>query len=332
MRLDHDSPDVRDNLLSRTLAFGDVVPQEYDPCPFAVDQPDTDEAAYTRGRLAAIVRAVAANSYHTFCHAFVLIGDYARLIHFDHAGIVFSELFPWRTSGDLIDFLASFDRSSPVQRGCDTSVSTITSMSEEAQLAKDILADSDALPEGVIKFSVIPIDYHGPLSLMRVYDEAKVFHRVVVHRPIKSVEFYVGRSTRGFYGVDLDEEAVVYVKDAWRIASPNAAPEAATYRRLNKHGVPYLPGFYLGGDVPEDTTAPIYSSPIASATPLSQQTRSQLFLEDRDELLRRPRTLNVGLHAHVHHRLLFKKIGRPLKSFRTTLQLCTSLMHAIRCG
>ncbi|KZV64470.1 hypothetical protein PENSPDRAFT_588350 [Peniophora sp. CONT] len=260
------------------------------------------------------MRAVAVNSHRTFCYAFVLMPELARLIRFDHAGIVFSELFSWRTSGDLINFLVSFDRMSPTQRGYDTSVTKIASDSAEAIYARDILADSDALPDGVEKSSVIPADWHSALSLINVYDdEEKVYHRVVVHRPIKSVEHYVGRSTLGFYGVDLDEKAVVYVKDAWRIASPNAAPEAATYRRLGKHKVPYLPDFYCGGDVPQDSDASIHPSPVTSAARSVQSTR-----------------INARFHAHVHHRLLFKKIGRPLKSFKSTLQLCTSLMHGLK--
>ena len=221
---------------------------------------------------------------------------------------------------------------SPAQRGCDTSVSTIAQGSDEVAQAKEILATSDALPDGVQKSSVIPHDFRGALSLMRVYDdEDNTFHRVVVHRPIKSVEYYIGRSTRGFYGVDLDEKAVVYVKDAWRIASPNAVPEAATYRRLNKHKVPYLPGFYHGGDVPVDTPALLASSSPASEIIQAQRSCSQEYVRDRDELLRRPGTINIGLDPHVHHRLLFKKIGRSLKTFGSTLQLCTAIYHGLQC-
>ncbi|KZV63029.1 hypothetical protein PENSPDRAFT_641476 [Peniophora sp. CONT] len=331
LEMDHDSRYVRDELLSRTMAFGDIVPEKCDPCPFANGKPDTEEAAYTRGRLAAMARAVAVNSHRTFCYAFILMPELARLMRFDHAGIVFSELFPWRTSGDLINFLVSFDCMSLAQRGCDTSVSRIASDSEEGVQAKEILACSDALPDDVQHSTVIPADYHGALSLMNVYDDdQKIYHRVVVHRPVKAVEHYVGRATRGFYGVDLDESAVVYVKDAWRIASPNAAPEAATYRRLNEHGVPYLPGFYLGGDVPEDTASLRAQSSVTSLATAVQSTRSQLLLENRDELLKRPRDAIIGLHAHVHHRLLFKKIGRPLKSFKSTLQLCMALTHGLK--
>ncbi|VDC04369.1 unnamed protein product, partial [Peniophora sp. CBMAI 1063] len=326
---DHDSRVVRDELLGCTLAFGDIVPEKYDPCPFADGKPDTEDAAYTRGRLGAIMRAVAVNSHRTFCFAFVVMPEFARLLRFDHAGIVYTELFPWRTSGDLLHFLKAFDCMSPAQRGCDTSVSAIAADSEEAVQAKEILAGSDALPDDVPKTSVIPSGHDGMLFLINVYDdEQQTYHRVVVHRPIHSVEFYVGRSMLGFYGVDLDEKIVVYVKDAWRIASPTAAPEAATYRRLNGHHVPYLPGFYFGGDVPEESAAP-HASSGSPATPVHSSC-SERFLKDREARLLRSPGINNGLHAHVHHRLLFKKIGRPLKSFGSTLQLCTSLMHGLQ--
>ncbi|VDB96754.1 unnamed protein product [Peniophora sp. CBMAI 1063] len=312
--IDHDSRRLRDELLGSTLAFGEITSEDRDPCAFADGRPDSKEAASVRGRLLAIMRAVAVNSHRTFCYAFVVMPKYARLLRFDHSGITFTELFPWRTSGDLADFLYRFDNMNDAERGLDTSVTTIPSASQEARQAKGILAKSDALPQGISKTSVIPKNYRGPLSLMRVYDdESMTFHRVVVHRAIKAAEHYLGRSTRGFYGVDLDEGAVVYVKDAWRIVSTGSVPEAATYRRLEAHNVPHLPGFYHGGDVP--TCAPASPSSYSTSPVTVQKQKTTVH--------------DANATVYTHHRLLFKTIGRPLKTFHSTHQLCTALSHAL---
>ncbi|KZV62629.1 hypothetical protein PENSPDRAFT_548436, partial [Peniophora sp. CONT] len=101
--------------------------------------------------------------------------------------------------------------------------------------------------------------------------------------------------------------------DAWRILSNNAAPEAATYRRLNAHNVPHLPGFYHGGDVPMDTPA-LLLSPTTSPTTIPTQSTTPY---------------DAAATVYTHHRLLLKNIGRPLKTFQSTHQLCTVLLHAL---
>jgi hypothetical protein len=328
LKMDHDDIRTRNELLGATLAFGVVVSEDEDPCAFADGQRDTERAASTRGRIAALVRAVAVNSHRTFCYAFVLMPERARLIRLDHSGIIYSELFSWRTSDHLANFLARFDVMSAAERGCDTSVATIASDCEAVLDAMNILALSDALPEGIPKSFVIPDDHQGTLSLMHVYDdEAKAFHRVVVHRAITSTEVYVGRCTLGYYGVDLDERAVVYVKDTWRIDSSRMVPEALTYRRLNKHKVSNLPGFYHGGDVPTDTPALIDDESVASSM---QSTFASGWIKEHPEYRQRCKN-GVKNQQHVHHRLLFHRIGRKLQSFKSTLQLCTALLHGLEC-
>ncbi|KZV75755.1 hypothetical protein PENSPDRAFT_570787, partial [Peniophora sp. CONT] len=311
--MDHDSRFTRDELLRSTVAFGAFASEDSDPCPFGNGRPDTDKAASMRGRISATVQAIAASSHRTFVYAFVLMPNLARLIRFDHSGIVYSELFPWRTSSDLVNFLMRFKNMSASERGYDTSVTSISYDSAEVVRAKEILAGCDALPAGVPRSTVIPLDYKSSLSLMRVYDDdTKSFHRVVVHRAISSADSFTGRATRGFYGVDLEEELVVYVKDAWRINSSSTAPEAATYRLLNKKNVPHLAGFYFGGDAVSQTTA-----------------RTRKFVDEHPEYSRQETGLGIRLRSHVHHRLLFKKIGSPLKTFESTRQLCISLLDAI---
>ncbi|KZV75786.1 hypothetical protein PENSPDRAFT_599441 [Peniophora sp. CONT] len=331
LEMDHDSRRTREDLLASTLAFGAITSEDFDPCAFSDGKPDTDKAASMRGRLSATVQAIAANSYRRFVYVFVLMPELARLIRFDHGGIVYSELFPWRTSSDLVDFLTRLDHMSAAERGCDTSVAPIPSDCEEVLRAKEILARCDTLPAGVNKSSVIPRDHKGQLSLIRVFDdETKSVHRVVVHRAISSAGCFTSRATRGYYGVDLDEDIVVYVKDAWRIDSSGTAPEAQTYRRLAKQNVPHLAGFYFGGDVPVNT--PVSHLPSSQTAPdvISQTTHSTHdFIREHPEYERQGDVPSASLRLYVHHRLLFKRIGRPLNTFVSTRELCTALLHAM---
>ncbi|KZV60671.1 hypothetical protein PENSPDRAFT_759893 [Peniophora sp. CONT] len=329
LEMDHDSRWTREDLLGCTLAFGAVTSEEFDPCAFSLGKRDTDQAIVMRGRLAATAQAIAANSHRRFVYVFVLMPELARLIRFDHGGIVYSELFPWRTSSDLVDFLVRFDRMSPAERGCDTSVSPIPSDCEEVLRAKEVLASCDTLPTGVRRSSVIPRDHKGHLSLMRVLDdETKSIHRVVVHRAISSAGCFTGRATRGYYGVDLDEDAVVYVKDAWRIDSSGTAPESQTFRRLAMKNVPHLAGFYCGGDVPVDTSPP----PSSPTTPdaISQTTKiTHDFIQEHPEYEQQGDLSTASLRSYVHHRLLFRRIGRPLTTFKSTRELCMALLNAM---
>ncbi|VDC05997.1 unnamed protein product [Peniophora sp. CBMAI 1063] len=331
LAMDHSSRRTRDELLSSTLAFGALTSDDFDPCAFGDGKPDTDRAASMRGRLAATVQAIAANSHRMAVYAFVLMPELGRLTRFDHTGVVYSELFAWRTSGDLAEFLVSFDDMSAAERGCDMSVAPIAPDSEEVLRAKEILARCDTLPPGVKKSAVIPPNHQGYLSLMHVYDdEAEKFHRVVVHRAISSAECFTGRATRGFYGVDLDDEGVVYAKDTWRIQTSSTEPEAATYKRLGKKDIPRLAGFYLGGDVPLNTPTMSSPSPQTKAAVVYQTTDCTYdIVTTHPEYSRSGDAPGKKMRLYVHHRLLFKHIGRPLRAFKSTRQLCIALLDAI---
>lgn len=345
--MDHKSRRTHDELLGSTLAFGVFASEDADPCAFdnpTLDEDDEDnfdalgrDAVYgdkpasMRGRLSATVQAIAANSHRTFVYAFVLMPTLARLVRFDHSGIVYSELFPWRTSSDLVDFLVRFDCMSAAQRGCDTSVTPIPSDSEDVLRAREILARCDTLPKSVTKSTIIPPNYKGCLSRVHVYDdETESFHRVIVHHAISSADCFIGRATRGFYGVDLDEELVVYVKDAWRVDSSSLTPEATTCRRLVQKKVPHLADYYFGGDVPEDTPALLLPSSEKAHEIASQTTSAWCeVVDEHPEYSEEESGVGARSRSYIHHRLLFKKIGLPLKTFESTRQLCIALLDAM---
>ena len=185
--MEHDSRRTREELLGSTLVFGAFASEDLDPCPFGDGKLDTDKVASMRGRLSATAQAIAVNSYRTCMYAFVLMPQRARLLRFDHTGVVYTELFSWRTSGDLASFLARFESMSATEIGCDTSVTSIPSNSEEVVRAKEILRLCDNLPSDVQKSAIIPLNYNGRLSLMHVFDdETRSFHRVVCYHAMAS--------------------------------------------------------------------------------------------------------------------------------------------------
>lgn len=337
-----------ENVFARTVGFGDAKgADEEDPCwgfdPLKGPAADSAKAVATRGQLIDFAKAFFASGHRTACHGFVVMPSYARLIRFDHSGATFTERFDWRNTNVFADFFWALDCASPSQRGFDTSVTSLDVESAEVTDAKRILsAQASLLPHSISVQSFYPAK--APLFLFLVYDDEKFeFHRVVTSRPYVASPSFIGRDTRGYLGVDLEEKCVVFMKDAWRINLQNIPKESATYRRLasrliNEEGNKYLPDFYFGGDVPSDCPSPSSCDgwSLQHPNPTMQTSESYQYVED-DQVVR-PRSDKttkteeiVEVYPHVHHRLLFKKIGAPLRTFRRTKELCTAIYHAILC-
>lgn len=340
-----------EDAFAHMVAYGDLKgSDEDDPCwgldPVDEKNPpsDTIKARTARGELIDFAKALFASGCRTACHAFVVMPSFARLICFDHSGAVFTERFDWRTTDWLADFFWALDQARPLHRGFDTSVTSLEKGSDEFTEATRILKTHvTSLPHGITAQSFYPEG--APLFVFLVYDDkTRQFHRVVASNPYVASPSFIGRSTRGYLGVDLEEKCPVFMKDAWRISLKGIPKESDTYRRLHRFlddaGVEkkYLPDFYLGGDVPADCPPPSRTAEwtVDNPTPVMQATESYRYIEE--EQAKRPRSdkthktdESVEVYPHAHHRQLFKKIGVPLRTFRCTKELCTAIYHALLC-
>lgn len=313
---------------------------------------DTSDGRLARGQFLAYAREIFASGHRTACFAFVILPHYkARLIRFDNSGIIFTNRFEYNTTPHLGRLFWILEHGSRELLGFDTSVQSLSPISPLVARAKSILvANETSLPHSITPRHFFKADC-DTFFLFPVWDSVKkVVHRVIASEPYFSSPDFIGRSTRGYLGVDLDESGgqVCFLKDSWRISVRGIHQESETYRLLEKNGVTqYLPGFYFGGDVP--IVAPEVDLIHSDCTTLhfvlpepdeASSFQHSLTYEIVDSDLSIGRVFSdksekpiddVEMYPHVHHRQLFSKIGAPLESFQSTRQLCNVLYHCVIC-
>lgn len=143
--------------------------------------------------------------------------------------------------------------------------------------------------------------------------------------------------------IDLDEQAVIYMKRSWRIDFPEMPKERELYDTLERRKVRHLPGCFFGGDLPISSGTfgknydPSQESSGADACCNSRTNIEAVRIrssevEEKYEL----QCMNTDkgpehgksvrkLQPHVLHVTLFSKIGTRLTHFRRSRDLCTAL-------
>jgi hypothetical protein len=106
-----------------------------------------------------------------------------------------------------------------------------------------------------------------------------------------------------FVVLDLERDEVMCLKDTWRIDHEGMEKEGDIYTDLRRVGVPYIPDFICGDDIPDHKTRTheMASSHIA-------------------ERLRR----------HQHYRFVLREVARELTSFKSSLELVTAMGDALQ--
>ncbi|KZV65028.1 hypothetical protein PENSPDRAFT_756821 [Peniophora sp. CONT] len=363
-----------ERLIGEILCFGDLKSKNgHDPClhiTSASDRAklylknipvvDSDMSFKVRGQFIAYARAICANSHRTHLYGFVVLPNHARLLYFDQSGVCYSELFEWRTTPHLSEFLQLFGAASDVRRGIDTSVEKISTKDELVADAETIFCEakaSDSLPDGVEFKTVFETFKSDSATYWRcnVYDDRlKIFHRVLTYRVHSSTPYFAGRASRGFIAVDLDRRAVIYMKRSWRINLPSFPKERDTYHEFAEAGVPHLPDCYFGGDVPRHSgelakkyfewkkTAPAGATWVPSGEKMRfVHTKVSTYIDkhgEEDELKEARRGAtgrtdltddDIEMLPHALTVTLFGKVGGRLRDFKSSRQLCIALMHAL---
>ena len=111
----------------------------------------------------------------------------------------------------------------------------------------------------------------------------------------------IGRATRGWVAYSLDDGVMVFLKEQWRANCVGVNPEMETYERFRRHGVQGVATVIAGGDV------------------AGHRTISQ-------------RYFNKGgfeLSERIQTRLVLKEVGRPLETYRDSVELILLTTQAI---
>src|SRR6266852_2292873 len=76
------------------------------------------------------------SQFRVFSFGVFLFGEKGRLLRWDRSGAVYTEAFQWRTQPDILcEFFGRLNFLSPVDRGCDTTVTAVMADDDEAKAA-----------------------------------------------------------------------------------------------------------------------------------------------------------------------------------------------------
>lgn len=98
---------------------------------------------------------------------------------------------------------------------------------------------------------------------------------------------------------------MMFMKEQWRANSDGVHPEIQTYLRLREHGVKCVATLVAGGDV---------SGPRGL-----HRTISQRFFHKQ----------GVNIPERIQTRLVLKEVGRPLETYKDSVELIIVTIHAL---
>ncbi len=258
------------------------------------------------GQLIAYASAIHRSQFRVFSFSIALFGKTGRLLRWDRSGIIFTKSFNWYEEQDtLFEFLWRLNYLSDVDRGYDTTVTSVPDDEADAALLKlraypgleklkdkhlhKFLVRDDGTPKGRVKYYI---------TSCAIWDSESLF----------------GRSTVGYIGYDMETTNLVYLKDFWRTDLPGIQKEGDVYRELHSAQVSNIARLGLAGDVPR-TPGSVDTEPGDV-----QRTRTQDFGDGRGR---------ACVDPYVHYRLVLETLGRPLTTFKSTRQLCEVIRDAI---
>ncbi|VDC01399.1 unnamed protein product, partial [Peniophora sp. CBMAI 1063] len=309
---------------------------------------DTPTSRHSRGQFTSYSIVMFSNSFRTSVQAFLIMGDDARLFRFDRAGVIYTELFKWRQTPNLLRFLSSVDAMTPAQRGRDTSVSSIEYRSKEATRARKVLRKAMAahdLPHGITEDAVFPDDGTHLNMFLQYRSDTRTFHRIVAHHPMEynTSNSLTSDGARYWTAVDIDHDIVLSMKEYWRPCLPGLPSETERQARLNDAGVPHIPHVYFGSDVPNDSDKLYARYESTNRRPLSieehnsltyQSTYTDQFCNAHPEVQRKASDLGGKPNERVEviprrlHRVFYETVFRKLETFRSAKEL-VEVMHDV---
>ncbi|KZV72498.1 hypothetical protein PENSPDRAFT_683725 [Peniophora sp. CONT] len=272
-----------------------------------------DKAVRARGQISSYALHQFQHQECTHVISVVLFENEARLLRFDHSGVVVSERFDYTKGSIFTEFLWRLDRALGKGLGVDTSVAPVLEAdSAVVKAARDAFeAEKDFLP--------YPVTPTMELRKVSVCDESAVADadvvppsRELIAAPAQHHSLSpIGRYTLSYPAYDPETKLVVWIKEAWRIDEEGFQKEGDIYARLAKLDMKgKIPEILCHGDV-RDRDGEI------------QVTRTQ---DCKGEPWA---ALSDNIHRYVHYRIVFKTIGLPLTTFSSTKQLVQVLSDAL---
>jgi hypothetical protein len=265
--------------------FGDSSGQ---PVPFASPKGD---ALKNLGQLTAYAASILSAQYRTHMFMVFIMNDYARLIRWDHSGVVFTKPILFNTESYLFDFFIRYDFSDREARGHDITVCPASS--DDVTSAKKNIP---GWPAG------------------ECLDVTISNQHFIIPSPGPTPDIPVGRQTRVSLAYDKRNERKVFLKDSWRVLLDGIISEGDTYDILYQKKVPNIPSYLLSEDVGDATY---------------HRSRTDIIVDDENFELSDYRP-HWKLTSHRHYRIVLRTIGKKLEKFNCTREFVTAMSAALK--
>ncbi|KAI0312807.1 hypothetical protein OF83DRAFT_1269662 [Amylostereum chailletii] len=286
--------------------WGEGKPADHDPFvdpTSLVGRKDKDfqhgknqECNKARGQMVAYAIAQFSAQHRVFAFSFVTVGRKVRVIRWDRSGAVVTEAVDWRSNPDTFaEFLWRFNFCDSAERGHDLTICAAP-QSDEVKRARAAFK----------KLKTHKVAEDAPLQRVVIHDEAtNKDHALIIAGPQCRSISLVGSATLCYAAVDVHDGKLVWLKDCWRIDSPEHMKESDVYQKLADNNIPY-------------TARKVYSGDVEG-----QFTRTQDFVT-------KPWACKTSKEPkRVRNRLVTNKIGRSLSGFMSERQLCVVLRDCI---
>ncbi|KAI0645261.1 hypothetical protein C8Q79DRAFT_911651 [Trametes meyenii] len=272
-------------------------------------EPNAETRRHVLGQILSYAEYVFNHQQRMFQYMLLFLGNCARIVRIDRAGIFATEKFIYRsTHGDrIVQFLRRYAALSLAERGHDTTALRLDPKSDDAETmrarVKD-LGEDDYV--GALFKKQLREDW--PWWKLEVPDELTGHtRRYLVGKPHFQAPGVAGRATRGYVALEADpaegqKARFFYLKDAWRVVSDDITKEGVVLQELRKHEVECVPTFVCHGDM------------------LGQRTRTQ------EVWPKCHKGKECALKTHQHYRLVVKEVGKPLEEFSNGMELVMALL------
>lgn len=254
------------------------------------DQPfehDTVQARDTRGQITLYANAIQATQFRTHTFSFFINKTNCRLIHWSRSCAIVTKAFNYTQTKWLPKFFWHLSHAPKDVRGIDTTFTRVTDIDDMQEVHQALGLESE------------PAD---PLYKVSVIDhKTEKTTNYIVGKPFTNNHIFpIGRGTRCFKAYDCQTEAIVLLKDTWRVSTYEA--EGIIYEDLHKAKVRNIAAFITAGDVGH------VCGKIEEFCATLQGIRPRI---------------------HIHYRLVLGTFGSPLDHLLSSWQMVTASRGAI---
>ncbi|GJE93366.1 hypothetical protein PsYK624_095250 [Phanerochaete sordida] len=263
------------------------------------EKPEAARAQFVKYFTEAMLR-----QHRTHYYAFYIAGTWVRVFRWDRIGCLVSPAINLtRDPGAFYNILYRLARSN--SWGFDETA--VLASPEDVQKLKNYNNPNEYFKEYrnmILDFSAFYPLYtiSCPAVSMNGSDTRGKMMRYLIGRHISGHYSPVGRCTRGYIALDLENCELVFFKDQWRCLG-RMRTELDTYKRLHKFGVRYIATPVAGGDIDHHRT-------------LTQDYLTHIPEEERHS-------------QRVHTRLVTKEVGLILDTYKDSPELLILLTNAL---